>query len=169
MWWPRSCSCRSLLNWTVWPRCRSGRVGSKPSLIRSGLPRFKLRGELALDDQLVGAALENGEMVVEVEGHGGAGAAARWGSGAGPAVESRLRPEGTRTMAAHKAWILAQSAGRSVAWHARAIAPRQWIALAVLALSGVAAFGLAPGTRLPAPPSVTVDPRAARPGARAAR
>ena len=42
MWCPRSCSWRSLLNCTVWPRCRSGRVGSKPSLIRSGLPRLSL-------------------------------------------------------------------------------------------------------------------------------
>ena len=72
-------------------------------------------------------------------------------------------------MAAHKARILAQSAGRTVAWHARAIAPRQWIALAVLALSGVAAFGLAPGTRLPAPPSVTVIRALPAAGARAAR
>jgi murein DD-endopeptidase MepM/ murein hydrolase activator NlpD len=55
-------------------------------------------------------------------------------------------------MAAHKARILAQSAGRTAA---RVLA-RQWIALALLALSGVAAFALAPGTTLPAPPTTTV-------------
>jgi len=55
-------------------------------------------------------------------------------------------------MAAHNVRILAQSAGRTAA---RVLA-RQWIALAVLALSGVAAFALAPGSLLPAPPPTTV-------------
>ena len=71
MWWPRSCSWRSLLNWTVWPRCRSGRVGSKPSLISQRLAaRRAWSASSALDQQLVGAAVEDGELVVDVEGHG---------------------------------------------------------------------------------------------------
>src|SRR5690606_35058397 len=37
-WWPRSWNCRILLSRTVWPRCRSGAVGSKPALTRSGRP-----------------------------------------------------------------------------------------------------------------------------------
>ncbi len=38
--------------------------------MRSGLPRLSLLDELGLDDQLVGAALEDGELVVDVDGHG---------------------------------------------------------------------------------------------------
>ena len=33
-------SCRSLRNTTAWPRCKSGRLGSHPSLTRSGFPVF---------------------------------------------------------------------------------------------------------------------------------
>ena len=49
-----------------------GRAASdrSPSLIRSGLPRFSFCDELGLDQELVGAALEDGEMMFEVEGHG---------------------------------------------------------------------------------------------------
>src|SRR5579872_6203906 len=36
--WPRSWKCFSLRSTTVWPRCRSGAVGSMPSFTRSGLP-----------------------------------------------------------------------------------------------------------------------------------
>src|SRR5215471_13360049 len=36
--WPRSWKCFSLRINTVWPRCRSGAVGSNPALTRSGLP-----------------------------------------------------------------------------------------------------------------------------------
>src|ERR1035437_1525237 len=35
---PRFCSCRILLSTTVCPRCKSGAVGSSPSLIRRGWP-----------------------------------------------------------------------------------------------------------------------------------
>ena len=31
-----------LVDQHVWPRCRSGAVGSKPALTRSGLPRLEL-------------------------------------------------------------------------------------------------------------------------------
>src|SRR5438094_4574579 len=34
--WPRSWKCLSLWMSTVWPRCKSGAVGSKPALMRSG-------------------------------------------------------------------------------------------------------------------------------------
>ena len=36
---PNVWNCRILLMSTVWPRCRSGAVGSNPALMRSGLPR----------------------------------------------------------------------------------------------------------------------------------
>jgi hypothetical protein len=36
--WPRSCNWRILLSTTVWPMWMSGAVGSRPSLMRSGLP-----------------------------------------------------------------------------------------------------------------------------------
>jgi murein DD-endopeptidase MepM/ murein hydrolase activator NlpD len=59
-------------------------------------------------------------------------------------------------MAAHKGRILAQSAHATVVKVARAMSSRLGIALALLALSGVAAFALAPGTSLPSPPATTV-------------
>jgi murein DD-endopeptidase MepM/ murein hydrolase activator NlpD len=59
-------------------------------------------------------------------------------------------------MAAHKARILAQSTRAALGRAARAIPPRLAIALALLALSGVAAFGLAPDTTLETPPTTTV-------------
>src|SRR5665213_1465857 len=37
---PNCWKARILLSSTVWPRCRSGAVGSKPALIRSGRPRL---------------------------------------------------------------------------------------------------------------------------------
>ena len=36
--WPRSWNCRSLRSGTAWPRCRSGAVGSTPSLMVSARP-----------------------------------------------------------------------------------------------------------------------------------
>jgi murein DD-endopeptidase MepM/ murein hydrolase activator NlpD len=54
-------------------------------------------------------------------------------------------------MNAHEGRILAQSARGLAAW----LAPRQWLAVVVLTLCGVAAFAFAPGTTLPAPPSTT--------------
>ena len=59
-------------------------------------------------------------------------------------------------MAAHKARILAHSVHGTALRAARALAPEQWLAVAVLALSGVAAFGLAPDTTLESVPTVTV-------------
>jgi murein DD-endopeptidase MepM/ murein hydrolase activator NlpD len=59
-------------------------------------------------------------------------------------------------MAAHKGRILAQSARATVARVARAMSSRLGIALALLALSAVAAFALAPGSSLPAPTATTI-------------
>jgi len=58
-------------------------------------------------------------------------------------------------MAAYKGRILAQSARTTGARVARAMSSRLGIAIALLALSGVAAFALAPGTSLPMPPATT--------------
>lgn len=59
-------------------------------------------------------------------------------------------------MAAYKARILAQSTRAALGRAARVIPPRLAIALGLLALSGVAAFGLAPDTTLPMPAATTV-------------
>jgi len=59
-------------------------------------------------------------------------------------------------MTAHKGRILAQSAAATGARVARAMSPRLGIALALLAVSGVAAFALAPGTSFPTPPATTI-------------
>ena len=40
-WWPSSWNWRSLVSSTVWPRCRSAAVGSKPALTRNGRPLRK--------------------------------------------------------------------------------------------------------------------------------
>ncbi len=42
-WCPRSWSWRILFSTTVWPRCRSGAVGSNPAFTRRGLPLASLR------------------------------------------------------------------------------------------------------------------------------
>ena len=60
-WWPRSWNCRILLSSTVWPRCRSGAVGSKPALMRSGRPSLSARLELLALDDFVGAAADQVE------------------------------------------------------------------------------------------------------------
>ena len=79
------------------------------------------------------------------------------GDGSRAAVESDLSPANQPTMDAHQRRILAQSArGTVAARFARAFDPRRWIAVLILALCGVAAFALAPGTTLPAPPSTTI-------------
>ena len=41
---PRSCSWRILFSTTVWPMWMSGAVGSRPSLMRSGMPVASERG-----------------------------------------------------------------------------------------------------------------------------
>ena len=110
----------------------------------------ELRDELALDDQLVGAALEYGEVVIEVEGHGARAPRPRGRFVAcGRIAASPGSPDHGRAQRTNS------SAKRPQDRRARPLA-RQWIALAVLALSGVAAFALAPGTLLPAPPPTTV-------------
>ncbi len=58
-------------------------------------------------------------------------------------------------MAVHNTRILAQSV-RAAARAARALTPRQWFGLVVLALTGAAAFGLAPDTMLETVPTVVV-------------
>lgn len=55
-------------------------------------------------------------------------------------------------MAADNARILTQSIGRTLARALGALSAGQWLAIAVLGMSGVAAFGLAPGTTLDAVP-----------------
>ncbi|HEX9302479.1 MAG TPA: M23 family peptidase, partial [Casimicrobiaceae bacterium] len=55
----------------------------------------------------------------------------------------------------HNTRILAQSV-RAAARAARALTPRQWFGLVVLALTGAAAFGLAPDTMLETVPTVVV-------------
>ena len=58
---PRSCIWRILFRTTVWPRWMSGAVGSRPSLMRSGVPVRPIArafARLGLDQQLVGAALD---------------------------------------------------------------------------------------------------------------
>ena len=57
-------------------------------------------------------------------------------------------------MNAHETRILAQSPRRTGIRFA--LAPRQWLAVVVLALCGVAAFALAPGMTLPVPPTTTI-------------
>ena len=59
-------------------------------------------------------------------------------------------------MDAHERRILAQSTRGPFGRWARALRPRQWLGVSVLALCGVAAFALAPGTTLPAPPVTVV-------------
>lgn len=59
-------------------------------------------------------------------------------------------------MAAYQGRILAQRVIRTLARAVRTFAPAQWLAVAVLAMSGIAAFGLAPGTTLPTVPTTAV-------------
>jgi len=82
-------------------------------------------------------------------------------------------------MAAYKPRILAQSVRRTLTGASGALSAGQWLAIAVLGLSGVAAFGIAPDTtletvpthtilrQLPNPAAVAFDaPQAAAPAAR---
>ncbi len=73
MWWPRSCSCAQLveLHRVAEVQVRPGRV--EAFLDPERLPARKLGDELAFDEQLVGAALEHGKLVIDVDGHGGRG------------------------------------------------------------------------------------------------
>jgi len=59
-------------------------------------------------------------------------------------------------MTAHSLRILAQSAAGAVLRAVHAPTPGQWLAVGILGLTGVAAFGLAPGTALEAAPTRTV-------------
>jgi len=59
-------------------------------------------------------------------------------------------------MTARKPRILAQSAAATARRIAGALAPFQWLAIGVLGLSGVAAFGLAPDTTLETVPTVEI-------------
>jgi murein DD-endopeptidase MepM/ murein hydrolase activator NlpD len=61
------------------------------------------------------------------------------------------------TMTARKPWILAQSSRLAVRRMLRALSPGQWAAVAALGLSGVAAFGLAPGTTLETAPTQEIS------------
>ncbi|NDP41992.1 MAG: peptidoglycan DD-metalloendopeptidase family protein [Aromatoleum sp.] len=60
-------------------------------------------------------------------------------------------------MTARKRWILAQSIRPAASRAVRALSPGQWLAVAVLGLSGVAAFGLAPGTTLDTAPTREIN------------
>ena len=62
--WPSSWNWRSLLISTVWPRCRSGAVGSKPALIRSGVATPKLADEILLGEQILYSPFEFSELRV---------------------------------------------------------------------------------------------------------
>ena len=59
-------------------------------------------------------------------------------------------------MIAHARRILAQRARGTAARLARVIVSRQGLTVLILGLCGAAAFALAPGTTLPAPPSTTI-------------
>ena len=65
--WPRSWNWRSLRSGTACPRCRSGAVGSTPSLMRSG----RSFGELALHvgewHEIGDAALDHVQLLVSAE------------------------------------------------------------------------------------------------------
>ena len=56
----------------------SGAVGSRPSLIRKRLAARELVRDLALDDELVGAALEDGELMGDVDGMAGSSGRGAW-------------------------------------------------------------------------------------------
>jgi len=66
-------------------------------------------------------------------------------------------------MTAHYLRILAQSTPGAVRRAVRAATPGQWLAVGILGLSGVAAFGLAPGTALETTPTHLVRLDLARP------
>src|SRR5262245_59790361 len=100
--------------------------GIEPLLDPQRLAASELCRELALDDQLVGAALEHGQVVVDVEGHGSCRRGLSWRR-QGRAGRIAASP-GTRTMAAHKARILAQSTRAALARAARVMPPRLLIA-----------------------------------------
>jgi murein DD-endopeptidase MepM/ murein hydrolase activator NlpD len=59
-------------------------------------------------------------------------------------------------MAVHYTRILAQSVRHAASRAARTLTSRQWFGLVALALTGAAAFGLAPGTTLETVPAVVV-------------
>src|SRR6185295_11343511 len=127
-WWPRSCSCLSLLNWTVWPRCRSGRVGSKPSLMRSGLPRLSFSASSASTINSSAPRLKTAScwgMSIGMERGLLQSAGPRTGQGGGSSVS--------------KLAILAQRAG----------AGRVAAVFVMMVVGGVAAFGFVPGTSAP--------------------
>src|SRR6185437_1432289 len=52
-WWPRSWKCLSFRSSTVWPRCRSGAVGSKPAFTRSGRPAARAASRRASSSRSV--------------------------------------------------------------------------------------------------------------------
>jgi murein DD-endopeptidase MepM/ murein hydrolase activator NlpD len=130
----------------------------------------ELGDELGLDEQFVGSALEHGEMVRYVDGHGGFGSPASPAVPAAPAAWGDERPKSRGAgfgriaapqvsplaMAAHKIRILTQSMPRTLARALGAWSGGQWLAVAVLGLSGVAAFGLAPDTTLETVPLQTI-------------
>ena len=182
MWWPRSCSCRSLLNWTVWPRCRSGRVGSKPSLIRSGLPRASFAASSDSTSSSSAPRRKTASWCGDVDGHGG-GAAFSWRTSAArprsvPRMAARGRPRAFRAtfariatlparlpaMITHKSTILAQSvravrAAIRAGAHGRAVACRR--AVRHLRRRGVRPRGQH-GARVDAHPRDPARPPAAR-------
>ena len=67
--WPRSWKCFILRSRTVWPRCRSGAVGSKPALTRSGRPVLAAcdqpLAQVLFADDLRHAFAEVGELFVD--------------------------------------------------------------------------------------------------------
>jgi hypothetical protein len=52
---------------TVWPRCRSGAVGSNPGLDAQRAPGFEFFDEFGLDQQFVGAALDQRQLGVDID------------------------------------------------------------------------------------------------------
>ena len=127
--------------------------------MRSGLPRASLSRDLALDEQFVGAALEHGKLLGDVDGHGGGRVKDACGnllisqcyelrSACRSLLESplvRARTVAEARCPLQQTPILAQPRDRAPRDGAvrtrRHAAAGQWLALAVLSLSAVAAFG----------------------------
>jgi murein DD-endopeptidase MepM/ murein hydrolase activator NlpD len=137
----------------------------------------ELRAELALDEKLVGAAAEHGDVVIDVEAHvrGSAGfrdgrkdtraansrsigrrglrrttcllQSARAVASRRPTKRSALLPQ-VISLTTHRSRILSQPFRTALRGVAHLLSPGQTLAVAVLCLAGVAAFGITPDTAL---------------------
>ena len=124
---------------TVWPRWRSGAVGSRPSLTRSARPVLQFAVKLLLDEKLVTPALDDRQLVLDVD-HG-------WVTNAFSLLRrlvtlARARPRKTTASGSRETMEMVAQAEAAARPGAQRTGRRSPSALTAL-LVGVAAFGTA--------------------------